>query len=365
MLRYLCLLACTNIVACTTTQETKLARNPDAISQFNTTRTRRGELRAEWGKASTQDREYCETKLGECEVQVSDRRDELVSNYSTPFCKAKSNAEEEAVCVGDDLLHQGDPSPATRYYKADIWCLEKLNGCVAQHQEKRAADSKLAVTAQRRKAIESSPQGMLWHARVAATSEKVKYIRATLPPDADGECRQVAEDTDCEVSIKRFGTELDGELSRLEAEYDAKKSLKLYEQLTRTEASCYEPELKCLSKSVAKYGETNESRRWLQRNFDLLEKRQRLIEQAGEIAAEPCIESAVANHQADIVQSYRAYVREPVLYFRTQLHRSFVALHNSEIDCLGGGGGGGSGAGATPVAPTSAPALRSVIDADG
>jgi hypothetical protein len=335
MLRLMSVLVCACAVACTTTQETAHARNPEAILQFGPTLARRNQLRDEWSKVEAKDRGYCETQVGECEVQVSDTRADLALNYSNPVCKAKSNSDEEAICVAEGLLKLGDPTPALKYFKTDIWCLEKLQGCVVQHQKQVANDSRLAQIAQRRREVESSPQGMVWHARVAATSEKVKYIRATLPPDAEGECRQMGDNADCESTIEHLDAEFEGELSRPQAEYNIKKASKLYEQLTKTEASCYEPELKCLSKSVVKYGETNESRRWLERNFDLLERRQQLIEKAGEQAAEPCIESAVASHQADIVQSYRAYVREPVLYFRTRLHRSFLALHKSEIDCLG------------------------------
>jgi len=356
MLRPISVFVCACAVACTTTQETAPARNPEAILQFGPTLNRRNQLRTEWSKVEASDREYCETRVGECEVQVSDTRADLALNYSNPICKAKSNSDEEAICVAENLLKVGDPTPALKYFKADIWCLEKLQGCVARHQRQEADDSRLAQIAQRRREIESSPQGMLWHARVAATSEKVKYVRATLPPDAEGECRQVSDNSDCESTIEHLDAEFDSELSRPPAEYSIKKASKLYEQLTKTAASCYEPELKCLSKSVAKYGETSESRRWLERNFDLLERRQQLIEKAGERAAEPCIESAVASHQADIVQSYRAYVREPVLYFRTRLHRSFGALHKSEIDCLG-----------TPPAPPAVHSGRAppiVIDGD-
>ena len=335
MLRFMTLFACTNLVGCATTRETTVVHKPEAIKEFRDTVTRRDGLRDLWTKAAAGDRKFCEIKVGDCEVQVSDRRDDLIASHWTPVCRAKSNSDQEAACIGDELSKQGDPEPATKYYKADVWCLEQLNQCVAKHQVEVANKAQADLIAHRRRVLESSPQGMVWHARVAATSEKVKYIRTTLPPDADGECRQAAENSDCETTIQRFDSELGGELSKSDTDYDVKKAQKLYEQLTKTQASCYEPELKCLSKTVFKYGETNESRRWLQTNFDLLDKRQRLIEKAGDRAAGPCLESAVASHQSDIVQSYRAYVREPVLYFRTQLHRSFVALHKMEIDCLG------------------------------
>jgi hypothetical protein len=334
MLRIISLAACVNLIACATTQDTTVVRNPNAIKVFNEAAAQRDALRAEWTHASAEDHKYCEIKVGECEMQVNDRRDDLISAHGNPVCRAKSNSDQEAQCIADELAKLGNPEPANGYFTTDVWCLKRLNQCVAKHQNELAEKARVALIAHRRNALESSRQGIVWHARVAAAAEKVKYIRATLPPDADGECRQSTDNSKCGATIDRYESDLGTELAKSEAEYDAKKAQKLYEELTKTQASCYEPELKCLSKSVAKYGETNESRRFLQRNFDLLDKRQRLIEKAGDQAAEPCIESAVASHKADIVQSYRAYVREPVLYFRTQLHRSFIALHKSEIDCL-------------------------------
>jgi hypothetical protein len=39
-------------------------------------------------------------------------------------------------------------------------------------------------------------------------------------------------------------------------------------------------------------------------------------------------------HQAGIVSAYVAYVREPVLYFRTQLDKAFLELHQAQVSCL-------------------------------
>jgi hypothetical protein len=273
-------------------------------------------------------------------MQVNDKRDEMLSSHRVPLCREQPNSEREASCVIETLSKQGTPEPATEYIKADVWCLEKMTKCIAQHQKEVAENTRLALIKRRRDAIESGAQGVAWRSRVAAASEKIKYIRATLPPDADGECQQVSENTDCEGSIKQASTELDNELAKPESQFDQKKASKVYEQLTKVQASCYEPELKCLNKSLSKYGETNETRRWLQKNFDLLDKRQRLIEKTGEEQSTPCIDSGVTSHQADIIQSYKAYIRDPVLFFRTQLHRSFYAMHKSQIDCLSGAGGG-------------------------
>ncbi len=336
MLRSLSLYACVLVTACATTQAAPPARNPESIKQYSETVALRDNLRARWKEVKPEDRQFCELKAGDCALQVVDLRDELISSHQVPTCRAKANSDLEAKCVADELVKLGTPEPATRYFKGDLWCLKKLTQCVTQHQDATEKDARVALIRHRRNELEASPQGITWRSRVAATSEKIKYIRTTLPPVAEGECQQISQDSGCDSSIKQYEAELDGELSKSESDYDKKRAGSVYEHLTKVQSSCYEPELKCLSKSLSKYGETNESRRWLQRNFDLLDKRQRLIEKAGDGAATPCLESGVASHQAEIIQSYKAYVHEPVLYFRTQLHRSFVALHKSQIDCLSG-----------------------------
>jgi len=336
MLRSIALLVCSVVFACAATQGAAPVRNPQAIKLFYDTASQRDKVRAQWEGAKPDDRQFCETKAGDCKLQVSDLRDELISSHPIAQCRAQMDSDHEATCIAEELSKRGTPEPATKYYKTDVWCLEQLSQCVAKHHTELADEARVARLTQRRNEVATSPQGIAWRSRVAAAAEKIKYIRATLPPDADGECQQATENVDCDVAIKQRNAELENELVKLEDSFNDKHAAKLYEQLTKVEASCYEPELKCLAKAVTKYGETNESRRWLQRNFDLLDKRQRLIEKAGDSASAPCLESAVASHQADIIQSYRAYVREPVLFFRTQLHRSFFALHKSQIDCLHG-----------------------------
>lgn len=335
MLRSLSLFICAILVACGSGREATPARDPVAAKQLEDTVAQRDKALARWSGVDDAQRQYCETKAGDCRIQVGDLREELISSHSSPDCRAQPDSELEVSCIIKQLSKQGDPALGVKFVKAELWCLEQLTECVAKRQGEVAEEARVARIAQRRNELELSPQGVTWRSRVAAVSEKIKYIRATLPPDADGECQQVTENPDCDGSIQKRNGELEGELAKTEADYDKKKAAKLYEQLTKVEASCYEPELKCLNKSVAKYGETKESRRWLERNFDLLDKRQRLIEKAGDSASAPCIETAVANHQSNIVQSYRAYVREPVLFFRTQLHRSFFAMHKSQVDCLG------------------------------
>jgi hypothetical protein len=337
MLRPLGLLAGVFVISCASTQSNAPVHNPDADKQYSEAVAARGELQSKWKGATAEDRQFCEARAGDCRMQVSDKRDEMLSAHRVPVCRERPNTDSEASCVIETLVKAGNTEPATEYLKSDIWCLEKLTQCLAKHQKDVAEDARLALIRQRRNAIESSAQGIAWRSRVTSASEKIKYIRATLPPDADSVCQQASENTACEGSIKGATEELDAELAKPEGQFDSKQANRVYENLTKTEASCYEPELKCLTKSLVKYGETAETRRWLQKNFDLLDKRQRLIEKKGDNESTPCLESGQASHQADIIQSYKAYVREPVLYFRTQLHRSFFAMHKSQIDCLSAG----------------------------
>jgi|GEM_PF-2591526 len=341
MSRSLSVFAGVILAACASSRATTPVHDPEAAKQYGAAVATRDELQARWQSATAEDRQFCEIRAGDCRLQVNDKRDELLSAHRVATCRQQSNSEREAGCVMEALVGQGTPGPATEYVKADIWCLEKLTQCVAQHQKDVVENARLARIKQRREQIESTSQGIAWRSRAAAAAEKIKYIRATLPPDADGECQQASQDTDCDGTIKEAMSELESELARPDKEFDQKRATKIYENLTKVEASCYEPELKCLTKSLNKYGETAETRRWLQRNLDLLDKRQRLIEKQGDDAAAPCLESGQASHQAGIIQSYKAYVREPVLYFRAQLHRSFFAMHKSQIDCLSVGEGKG------------------------
>lgn len=334
MLRFSSVLACVFLASCAASVAAPV-RDPAAAKEFSDALTKRDRVRADWEGAKAEDRHLCENRAGDCKMQVADHRDELIATHSVPTCRSQPDSDHEASCIIEELKKQNSPEVATKYVKADLWCLDQLTQCIAKHQEESVEAERAARIAQRRNDLELSPQAIAWRSRVAAATEKIKYIRATLPPDADGECQQVADDPNCETSIGKHTADLEAEFAKTEKEFDQKKAAGLYDQLTRIEASCYEPELKCLAKSVNKYGETNESRRWLQRNFDSIDKRQRLIEKAGNGAATPCIDSAVASHSAEIVQSYRAYVREPVLFFRTQLHRSFLAMHKDQIDCLG------------------------------
>lgn len=340
MLRYLAILVGSALFSCAAAEQGAApVRDPKAEQALRRITDKRTSLREKWDQASADDRQYCDLRVGECTMQVNETRHGLTTSHAVPECTEKGTPEQQADCIVAELVRQDIIEPVIKYYEADTWCLSLLNKCVIAHQSELKEKAKDSRIAKRRHELEVSKQGIAWHARVAAAAEKIKYIRATLPPDADGECAQVSDNPQCDTSIQEMESTLTSELEKSDEQYNAKTAQNLFESMTKAQASCYEPELKCLSNAVAKYGETPESRRWLQRNFDMLDKRQRLIEKAGDGAAAPCLESTIASHQADIVHSYLAYVKEPVLYFRTQLHRSFLALHKSQIDCLGGGAG--------------------------
>ena len=77
-----------------------------------------------------------------------------------------------------------------------------------------------------------------------------------------------------------------------------------------------------------------ESRKWVDRNLGLLSERQDLLARVSLASGNHCVTALQQQHQAGIVSAYVTYVREPVLYFRTQLDKAFLALHQAQVSCL-------------------------------
>jgi hypothetical protein len=91
-----------------------------------------------------------------------------------------------------------------------------------------------------------------------------------------------------------------------------------------------------LLSALPRYGVFPESRKWVERNLALLTQRQTLAAGDAERGA-ACIQDLQAEHQAEIVAAYVTYAREPVLYFRTQLDKAFLKLHQAQVSCLTAG----------------------------
>src|SRR5690606_2405443 len=99
---------------------------------------------------------------------------------------------------------------------------------------------------------------------------------------------------------------------------------------------CYEPEYSCLTARARKYGATAETTRALKRNIEIIKQRERLSMRVAEQTANQCKQEAVTQHQKSIVSAYKTYAKQPVLFFRRQLHRAFLKMHEEQVACLRG-----------------------------
>ena len=139
----------------------------------------------------------------------------------------------------------------------------------------------------------------------------------------------------CESQTEEQLKRLDEELSKEDKDYDADRAKELYITARKTEAGCRDPEFECLLSKLGDYGATNKTRRSLDQNLQILKERQALINLMGQDEAKSCLDAGVSKYQAQIIQGYKQYAREPVMFFRWKLHETFFKLHKTQVKCLG------------------------------
>jgi hypothetical protein len=306
------------------------ARDAD---QLKTLITQRDQANARWTAAAAPHRTTCELKAGDCRMTVNEKRELFLRDQSSADCR-QPDLELEAQCTVKQLKGTLVPPLALDYLQADLWCFEKLLGCITEleTQDKDASlDQRAAL---RRNEIETSAPGVAARARVSLAQAKIAYLRSTLPPAAETDCTDKQAPPSCLEPAQKKLAALDEEYRRSEKNYVRDRVMTRYEQATAEEAACFAEEFECLNAAVNKYGETTETRRWLEKNLVILKQRQELLEKIGSAIATPCIDQGIAKHQTQIVQSYVAFVREPVLFFRMQLHRTIFAMHQTQIACI-------------------------------
>lgn len=120
MLRLTSVLACVILAACAGTRGTTPVRDPEAAKQFSEAAAKREKALATWEAAKAEERQYCETKAGDCKLQVGDQRDELISAHSVPVCRTQADSDHEASCIVEELKKRGDTGAAAKYVKSDL-----------------------------------------------------------------------------------------------------------------------------------------------------------------------------------------------------------------------------------------------------
>lgn len=308
------------------------ASDPQAESRLQVVTAKYEELGKTLAAVPGEDRAQCELTAGDCLVLLDERRDKLVRKSASGSCEALPEAERQERCFTRHLSLQGKHHEATEYYEFANWCLDKVVACTAE----RAEAARLAALEQRfeerRQTIETSPDGLKsWNA-VELTRARIEYLRSTLPPSAAEVCQPQAEADTCQ---QRFGDAEQAFHALLRPDdFDAGQALRAYAEAKTIEAGCVRPELECLSSAVASYGVFPESRKWVDQNFSLLAERQELFSRAAADVQSACLLDPAMEHQPRIVSAYAVYVKQPVLFFRAQLDKAFMALHRAQVQCL-------------------------------
>jgi len=275
--------------------------------------------------------ESCRSTAGDCLFQVADNRSRLVSRLRLNGCEDRDDFKDKSSCVIGQLESTGSSRELAECLSVENWCFSQLTSCTAEKADAASRATLEALVVTRRQELEAAAAAQAARSAVLAARARVEYLRATLPPDVAG-CAPDAERAACTARVEEAAKSLDESLRR--DDYAAATAGASYVALQGMEEACVRPELECLSSLVRSYGVFPESRKWVERNLELLGKRQDLIARLGAGSSSGCVSGPQQAHQADIVSAYVAYVREPVLYFRTQLDKAFLSLHQEQVSCL-------------------------------
>jgi hypothetical protein len=326
-------LACTLLlVGCAATGET-VAPQPDASAhqRLQSLSAKHGELLQRLADAPAPHVESCRSTAGDCLFQVGDSRSRLTSQLRLTACDQSEDFASKSRCVTSQLESAGRSRELAEYLALENWCFSQLTTCTAEKAEAASRAALDSLAAARKQELETGPAALAARSAVAATRARIEYLRATLPPDVPA-CKPEAEVAACDARVESARKALDESLSR--DDYAASTAAETYVSLQRMEDGCRRPELECLSSIVRSYGVFPESRKWVERNLELLGKRQELVARVSPANGARCVTALQQEHQAGIVSAYVAYVHEPVLYFRTQLDKAFMALHQAQVGCL-------------------------------
>lgn len=320
------------LVGCAATGET--APPPSDASahlRIEALSTKHSELLQRLADAPAAHVESCRATAGDCLFQVGDSRSRLTAELRLSACDQSEDFAGKSRCVTSQLQSAGRSRELSDYLALENWCFTQLTTCTADKADAAGRATLEALAAARKQELESGPRAQAARNATTVTRARIEYLRATLPPDVAA-CKAEAELAACSTRVGAARKALDDTLSR--DDYAADAATESYVAVQAMEDGCHRPELECLSSIVRSYGVFPESRKWVDRNLELLGKRQELASRVSPANDARCVAALQQEHQAGIVSAYVAYVHEPVLYFRTQLDKAFLALHQAQVSCL-------------------------------
>jgi plasmid stabilization system protein ParE len=308
------------------------AHDPQAARTLAQAKKEHERLHDELARAPANDRERCESEVDECLILVSERREHLATTRHVGSCNAMAEVEDKVACLDQELERLGKEREMAAYYEYDNACSRKVLECT-EHLAEQAAVAAAAARAKQRHdelavGFPEIAEGPL------SVRERIDYLRSTLPPDAGVPCYSDEKKDPCFGAASEDEAQLDGELEK--ESYDRAKAAELYGRIARNETRCLEPQLACLTQALESYGLYQESKPWLERNLEAIDRRVKLALRIDRGARETCIKGPTAQHKDEVVAAYTAYAHEPVLFFRIRLEKAFLSLHEAQVGCLSG-----------------------------
>jgi hypothetical protein len=230
------------------------------------------------------------------------------------------------------LVKRRKHAELSAFYSNDTACMRTVLACTDKLEENAARAAVEVRAGERRRALTALPRGAAADNLAGSDQAKTEYLRATLPPSQRTACEPGDDVATCTRAAATDRKRIDAEL--LKEDYDPEVALGLLEQFAKGNSLCQTPEIACLSKTLETQGLYPEAKQWVARNFALLERRQELSATVSQRSRARCLTGASNEHQAHIVSAYVAYAHEPVLYFRMELDKAFLVMHEAQITCL-------------------------------
>ena len=278
-------------------------------------------------------RERCEFQVGDCQILINEQRDELMSAEQLSACNVMPEPAAKTRCMADELVKRHKHVELAAFYANDSACMRTVLACTDQLSQSAVQAAVELRAGRRERELGALPRGAAALSRTTIIEAKIGYLRSTLPPPQAKACEPSDEVDRCSRAAMEYEDQLESELDK--DDYHPDVALGLLEQLAKASSLCLEPELACLGATLEAHGVYPEAKKWVARNLALLERREEIGSALPPSARARCVKGASNEHQARIVAAYVAYAREPVLYFRVQLDKAFLAMHESEVACLG------------------------------
>lgn len=308
------------------------ARDLDAERKLHAVTVEREEVEAKLAVVVLAHREKCEFQVGDCVILVNEQRDDLMNAEELSACNVMPDRAGKTTCMAEQLMKRGKHTELSAFYASDTACMRTVLACT-DLLDQNAAEVAVEVRAgERRRALAALPRGAAAGNLAGIDQAKTEYLRSTLPPSRRAACEPGDEAIACTRAATAHKTSFETEL--LKEDYDPEVALGLFEQFARATSLCRTSEIVCLSKTLETQGLFQEAKLEVVRNFAALERRQELSARASQKSQARCLSGPSNEHQARIVSAYVAYAHEPVLYFRMQLDRAFLAMHEAQVTCL-------------------------------